>query len=242
MTSISIHVEGADQAGEARRAAARLATGAGLDQATTGRLAIVVTECANNLWKHAGGGEIVLTPTGPEEGGVEVLALDKGPGMRDVERCFQDGYSTAGSSGTGLGAVRRLATDHDVYSSPDKGTALLARVTKPGTRRPDTQVGGISVPLRGETECGDDFAFSDGASATGVLVVDGLGHGPAAADCAVAAVEAYRENGSAAPPDVMRAVHGALRATRGAVPRQASTQIGSRASTTTTRIERRRRA
>src|SRR5512138_1909511 len=110
MTSTSIRVDGADQAGEARRAAARLANSLRLDDSTAGRLAIVVTECANNLWRHAGGGEIVLTPIDPDQPGVDVLALDTGPGMRDIERSFQDGYSTAGSSGTGLGAVRRLST------------------------------------------------------------------------------------------------------------------------------------
>jgi anti-sigma regulatory factor (Ser/Thr protein kinase) len=215
MTSISIRVEGADQAGEARRAAAGLASAAGLDETAAGRLAIVVTECANNLWKHAGGGEIVLTPAG--SAGVEVLALDKGPGMRNVELCFQDGYSTAGSSGTGLGAVRRLATEIDVYTVPDKGTALLARVSKAAAPKGRMAMGGVSVPIRGESVCGDDFVIVDAPGGAAILVVDGLGHGPVAADCASAAVEAFRENWAAnAPPELMREVHGALRATRGA--------------------------
>src|SRR4051812_13852355 len=175
MTSISIRVDAPDQAGEARRAAAGLATAAGLDETTAGRLAIVVVECANNLWKHAGGGEIVLTPV--ESRGVEVLALDKGPGMRNVEMCFQDGYSTAGSSGTGLGAVRRLSTQADFYTVPDQGTALLARVMRPGTPKTATAVAGVSVPIPGESVCGDDFAVIDSPSGMAVLVVDGLGHG-----------------------------------------------------------------
>ncbi|HEX6971837.1 MAG TPA: SpoIIE family protein phosphatase [Limnochordia bacterium] len=213
MTSISIRVEGVDQTGEARRAAAGLAASAGLDETAAGKLAIVVTECANNLWKHAGGGEIVLTPAGSA---VEVLALDKGPGMRNVELCFQDGYSTAGSSGTGLGAVRRLATEIDIYTFPDKGTALLARISK-ASRKGGAAVGGVSVPIRGESVCGDDFIFVDSPGGMKILVVDGLGHGPLAADCASAAVEAFRESAAGgAAPELMREVHGALRATRGA--------------------------
>jgi anti-sigma regulatory factor (Ser/Thr protein kinase) len=219
MTSISIRVDGPDQAGEARRAATALAAEIRLDETTAGRLAIIAVECANNLWKHGGGGEIVLTPIDPHDPGAEVLSLDKGPGMHDVERCFQDGYSTAGSSGTGLGAVRRLATEYDLYTAPGKGTALLARVKKRGNGNHQTAahaVRGISVPMKGETLCGDDFEAVDKNGATAILLVDGLGHGPAAADCAAAAVEAFRESRSDLPPDVMREVHGALRATRGA--------------------------
>ena len=60
--------------------------------------------------------------------GVEILALDKGPGIRDLERSLRDGYSTAGGAGTGLGAISRLSSEFDVYSPPGKGTALLARI------------------------------------------------------------------------------------------------------------------
>src|SRR3954470_18394666 len=137
MTSVSIQVETADQAGEARRRAARLAAALRLDETTAGRLALVVTECANNLWKHGGGGEILLNPMAPDAFGVDVLALDRGPGMRDVGRCFQDGYSTAGSAGTGLGAIQRLSAECEVYTADGKGTALLARVQKNGGRRPN---------------------------------------------------------------------------------------------------------
>src|SRR6185503_6250659 len=67
-----------------------------------------VTEAATNILKHGGRGEILLGVT--QTAGlrfVDVLALDRGPGMANVDRCFEDGFSTAGSAGTGLGAVRR---------------------------------------------------------------------------------------------------------------------------------------
>jgi len=230
MTSISVRVEGPDQAGEARRAAAGLARQLGLDETTSGRLAIVAIECANNLWKHGGGGEIVLTPIDPEDPGVEVLALDKGPGMRDPERCFQDGYSTAGSSGTGLGAIRRLASEYDLYTIADKGTALLARVKPAGAplSTPRCAVRGVSVPVHGETVCGDDFAAAEKNGSMAFLLVDGLGHGPLAADCATAAVEAFRESRSDLPPDLIQEIHGALRATRGAAVAVGRFDLGGR--------------
>lgn len=215
MSTISIRVEGADQAGEARRRAASLAAASGLDETSAGRLAIVVTELANNLWRHGGGGELLVTNCG--HACIDVLALDSGPGMADVARCFQDGYSTAGSSGTGLGAVQRLSDHYDIYTAVDKGTALLARIESCAAREraAGVRLGGLSVPMRGEKVCGDAYAVRGGDEAY-VLVVDGLGHGPGAADCADAAVTAFEEAALDGPADLLRDIHGALRTTRGA--------------------------
>src|SRR5581483_12244838 len=101
---------------------------------------------------------------------------------------------------TGLGAVQRLATDFDIYSAPGKGTVLLARICRSGEKSPgkDLQVGGVSVPMRGESVCGDAFATAEGA-ALYLMVVDGLGHGPGAADCASAAVLAFDEADRGSP-------------------------------------------
>jgi anti-sigma regulatory factor (Ser/Thr protein kinase) len=215
MYTVSIRVDGPDQAAEARRRAAAVAAEAGLDEIAAGRLAIVVTELANNIWRHGGGGEMLISDVG--DGSVEALALDSGPGMPDIGRCFQDGYSTAGSAGTGLGALKRLSTEFDIYSLEGKGTAVLSRIRAAGARPPvsDVQVGGVSVPMRGEKVCGDSFACSYGA-ALYLMVVDGLGHGPGAADCASAAVEAFAEAAKEAPADILQEIHAALRATRGA--------------------------
>src|SRR5688572_898685 len=97
------------QIGEARRAAARLAGEAGFSQADSGRASIVASELATNLLRHARGGELLLHATDPgaAQPAVEILSADKGPGMADVERCLEDGYSTNGTPGNGLGAVRR---------------------------------------------------------------------------------------------------------------------------------------
>jgi len=215
MYTISIRVDGADQVGEARRRAATVAREAHLDETAAGRLAIIVTELANNVWRHGGGGEVLISNFGDRC--VETLALDRGPGLSDVARCFQDGYSTAGSSGTGLGAVGRLSYHTDVYSVLGKGTAVLSRVRATGAPESDSSVmvGGVAVPMRNETVCGDAFAWADDA-ALYLLVVDGLGHGPGAADCASAAVAAFHDAHRATPVELMRDIHAALRATRGA--------------------------
>jgi len=101
---IAVVVTEPSQVGEARRAAVALANLLGFDETEIAKVALVVTETASNLVKHAAGGIVLLTPI--ESGGVvgvEVLALDRGPGVADLAACLRDGFSTAGTPGTGLG-------------------------------------------------------------------------------------------------------------------------------------------
>jgi anti-sigma regulatory factor (Ser/Thr protein kinase) len=205
--------------GSARRAASELGRSVGLDETALGRAALVVTEAATNLVKHAGGGEILLRPLrhGPACG-LEVLALDRGPGIPDVAASLRDGVSTAGTPGTGLGAMSRLSSVFDVYPEAGVGTAVLARVWSGPT--PPTNggllVGGVAVPHPSEEVCGDAWAVWDGGLRTQVLVVDGLGHGVGAADASAAAVATFRLHAGEPPADLLAAMHGALRPTRGA--------------------------
>ncbi len=181
------------------------------------RLALVATEMATNLVKHAQGGEVVLrTLTRAEGGGVEVLALDRGPGMADVGRCLKDGYSTAGTAGNGLGAIGRLADVFDIISAPGTGTAVVARVRPAGAAAPATMVGAVSLPLAGEDVSGDAWAVETVNDRTVILVVDGLGHGSPAAVAAREAVRVFRSVVRAEPVEIVHSLHAALRSTRGA--------------------------
>ena len=121
---VALSVTDASQVGEARRAAAACAKRLGLSATDASNFSIVVTEAASNLHKHARDGSLLI---GAGEAGVEMLALDRGPGMADLGQCLRDGFSTAGSPGTGLGAIMRLSTVADMYTSP-AGTAVLARL------------------------------------------------------------------------------------------------------------------
>src|SRR5437763_926986 len=119
--------------GEARRIAVGIADGLGLNQTNAGRVAIVATELSTNLLKHARHGVMLLGMFEDENGaGVECITLDKGPGIAELGAVFRDGYSTAGTSGTGLGAVNRLSDTFDLYSRPGFGSAFLARVNAEG--------------------------------------------------------------------------------------------------------------
>lgn len=215
-TRISIATAG--DVGEARRMAALLCHPLGLDDTDAGRVALVVTEAASNIQKHAGRGELLLRPLStPDSGGMEILALDKGPGM-DVERCMRDGYSTAGSPGSGLGAISRLASQWDVYSIAG-GTVLLARILAAGAKAPpppELEVGGVCVALAGESACGDAWTQLSGPDGTRILVADGLGHGPLAAEASSAAVRVLHERPQDDIAGLLQSMHPALMPTRGA--------------------------
>ena len=206
-----IVIDEASKVGEARRAAQARANFE-FNADTAGKVAIVATELANNLMLHAGGGELLLQTLGSGEDAIlELLAIDKGPGMHDVQQCMRDGYSTAGTRGEGLGAVYRLAHEFDIYSNPGEGTVVMARFGKAGALR----YGAISISLEGEYECGDGWHIVSGPDGIAVLVVDGLGHGTYAAEAARTAIESFNDAPFAAPQDVMTRCNGSLSKTRG---------------------------
>jgi anti-sigma regulatory factor (Ser/Thr protein kinase) len=204
------------QVGEARRHILNLAGLVGLDADEQGRLALVVNELGSNLIKHARGGELLVRAL-EMPGAIEVLALDRGDGMASVAECFRDGYSTAGSPGTGLGAVSRLASLMDVYSARPGGTAILARVDARGRHCvPPVQAGGVSVAKTGVDVCGDGFSVAESLACPSVMVVDGLGHGSGAADAARLAIAAFESAPDRAPAEQVAAIHDGLRGSRGA--------------------------
>jgi anti-sigma regulatory factor (Ser/Thr protein kinase) len=220
MEQVVVPVTESSQIAEARRAGTVLATRLGYDDTQAAELAIVITELATNLVKHAHGGEILLRSlqTGSAVG-IEVLSLDRGPGIADVGRALRDGYSTAGSPGNGLGAVMRLASQFDLYTHPG-GSAIVARIWRSAPPVPHpcpaTLLSGITVPRPGEDACGDAWACVATARGHTVLVVDGLGHGRDAAHAANAAVEGLYAQPESKPADLLQALHARLRPTRGA--------------------------
>ena len=215
MSAAVIPVDEVSRVGEVRRAALDLARAEGLDESLSANLALVSTEICTNLLKHARGGEVFLTSLSDRNAsGVEILAIDRGPGMADLAKCLADGYSSGVSPGTGLGAVTRLSQEFDVYTERDKGTVLVSRV-RSGVPAP-TPVGGIVKPVAGETLSGDAWAVVERDGALALIVADGLGHGVDAARASAVAISAFRSATDLTPANLLKQVHGALRGTRGA--------------------------
>ena len=229
-TPIVVRVEEPSQVAAARRAAADLSWQLRFDETTAGRLALVVTELATNLVKHGGGGELLLRQVETPPGAVEVFALDRGPGMANVARCLEDGYSTAGSPGTGLGAVQRVSSGFDVWSRLKNGAAVRIEIAAHAEDRRESGflIGGLSIPTAGEVECGDAWSVERRPGSATVLVADGLGHGPEAAVAARQAVQSFTDASGVAPAPRVDALNLALRATRGAAVAVANIDAASK--------------
>jgi hypothetical protein len=181
----------------------------------------VVTEATSNLVKHAPQGQLLARAFDRDGVAViEALALDQGPGIANIGESLRDGYSTAGSPGTGLGAIKRLSDVFDIYSIPGKGAALVSQLWSRnragGNRPPPLEIGAVCLPKPGEVARGDAWAVEWRGGHCVILVVDGLGHGPDAAAAAMAAVNALRTHPQLAPAALIEFAHGALRSTRGA--------------------------
>ena len=228
---ISLAVQDQSQVAEARRRASDMAGRQGFAEADRGRVALVATELATNILKHGNGGEILVGVYGEgPDTGIELIALDKGVGISNVAASVTDGHSTAGTAGNGLGAIVRQSHFVDIASWPGNGTAVLARI-KSG-RRPEAHadtsaIGAVSVPKTGQDVCGDSWGLSVGPEETTLLVADGLGHGPEAAEAAVEAVRLLHRFGGHRVPVLLEYIHGGLRATRGAAVSVARFQPGS---------------
>jgi hypothetical protein len=166
--------------------------------------------------KHGGGGDIVQGRFADAEGeGIELIALDRGPGMADLERCLGDGYSSAGTPGGGLGAIRRLADRFAIFSRPGLGTAVLARLVLREAAGRRVTLGAVGAPYPGESVSGDGWAAATEGDPT-LLLVDGSGHGAPAARAVEIATHIFAEQHAADCERIAVSLHRALAPTRGA--------------------------
>ncbi len=191
-----------------RRAVEQLADDLGLGEQDKGQAAIVVTELATNLVRHGRGGEIILRVDRTRGATIDAIASDRGPGLSNPARARDDGFSTGGGPGNGLGAIGRMSTVMDLQSGPG-GAVVVARL---GGETPT--VDGIALAMAGETSSGDAWGSLEDGEYTTILLADGLGHGDDAATAANAAVRTLAPGLDATA--ALTRIHGALQPTRGA--------------------------
>jgi len=127
-SEVQVAINGATALITARQRVRELAVQVGLSNTDSVIVATVVSELARNIIAYATRGEIILREirNGHAEG-LEVVAVDEGPGIVDVGLALQDGYSTSGGLGLGLPGVRRLMDEFHIWSEPGKGTAVTVR-------------------------------------------------------------------------------------------------------------------
>jgi len=209
--SAAVAVADPGQVGEVRRAVAAMCRSVGLDETGEGRASIVATEAAANLVKHGRGVEVVLNPLRRGKAvGIEVLALDRGPGTPD----------------TAAAAIERQSNEFDVYTLPGQGTALLSRIWRAAPPATSLDLAALCVAKPGESECGDLWSFEARPGGGRIVVADGLGHGPLARDAALTALRATWQRAPGAARALEEA-HRAARGTRGAAVAVVEVDLGA---------------
>ena len=215
----AFHIGEPSEIATVRRAACDLARTLGFNETITGEVAIVITEAGTNITKYAGSGEILLRKAVRHDGavGIEILAIDKGPGISHLSRSMQDGHSTAGSYGIGLGTMERLADQFDIYTAAGQGTAICLSFWGKADAgfASGCDIGTVCLPVAGEAMPGDAWAARREGRKVTVLLADGLGHGPLAATASEAACLTLAGPLGTAGQTIDKA-HQALQRTRGA--------------------------
>jgi anti-sigma regulatory factor (Ser/Thr protein kinase) len=212
----------------ARRAGQRMADAIGMDQTRAGQLALLISEAATNILKHAGDGRLFLSEArSGAQRGIDVVALDRGPGIGNLAYALRDGVSSVGTAGTGLGAMRRLADEFDAYAPRDKGSAFFMRLWNGAAPASPLSIGALCIPIASEDENGDAWAVALQRNGVSLMSIDGLGHGADAAAAARAALLALAARPALAPAAQIEACHQDLRATRGAALAVAQLDFGN---------------
>lgn len=202
--------------GEVRRTALLAAQRLGFDETRSAELALLATESSRNVLVHGGGGQVILAGMRDQNEQVaRILAMDKGPGIANIAKAMSDGYSTAGTMGGGMGAMKRMATALDIFTGRN-GTIVLLELGQTRTRD-KVQIAGLAVPHPGERFCGDGWTFHHTRNRTLALLVDGLGHGWEASEAAQEAIATFRRRVDLRPGEILSYIHDALKKTRGAV-------------------------
>jgi serine/threonine-protein kinase RsbT len=116
----------------ARQSGRELADQVGCSATDATLIATAISEVARNIVTHAGKGEVEIRALPPGEGtrdhpAIEVVARDQGPGIADLDRAMQDGYSTGRGLGLGLPGARRLMDQFEITSEVGVGTTIVMR-------------------------------------------------------------------------------------------------------------------
>lgn len=213
MTQVLI-IEDSSQIGHARRTAQQLAEKYGFDPSDAGRVALVATELASNILKHASHGELHVRVLPRAAGaGIEILAVDRAKGF-DLEACLADGFSTRGTQGIGLGAVSRQTEVFDVYADA-RGAVLLTRLYPRTDKAADLRVGISQHALHDDPACGDVWHLAFDGARISALVIDGLGHGEEAERAARAGETAFARSPFDSPVLLLEDIHRDMIGTRG---------------------------
>src|SRR5262245_18645911 len=102
------------------------ATAVGFSLVDQTKIITAASELARNVLNQGGGnGSVRLEALNDDRRcGLRLVFEDRGPGIADIERALQDGFSTGNGLGLGLGGAKRLSNDFDIQSAPGQGTRI----------------------------------------------------------------------------------------------------------------------
>lgn len=194
---------------------------------------IIVAELTSNLMKFANGGELLYRANiDGEYKEIEIYCLDKGVGFDNVVKIMNDGYSSSNTLGHGLGSIKRLSNDFQIYSMKNWGCVQYVKICE----KPDLEIHSaksglnhatIAVNYPGEKLCGDGYYIKQTSKGFQIFVGDGLGHGESANEAVEAAIKAFRQTIETEPAAILRDIHIKVKKTRGLVATIASVDYKS---------------
>ncbi len=207
-----------------RRETKQIAQQIGFDEKTIEDLVLVANELATNIVRHAKAGMVTLKHLSESERfGIQIDAVDHGPGIKDVEQAIEDRFSTGGSLGYGLGTVNRLMDRLEIASPWQDGVGThvnCVRWLKTGTICVPGCPLDFGVATRPHLQMninGDGFVLVRWDQSALIGVIDGVGHGQFASKGTQSA-RVYIESHFDQPLEhILRGVGRACRATRGVV-------------------------
>jgi serine/threonine-protein kinase RsbT len=111
----------------ARQLGRNMAKELGFGNVDQARITTAISELARNIYLYAGKGKICIEPIEQlGRKGLRIVALDNGPGIREIRKVMEDGYTTSGGLGAGLPGVKRLMDEFSIESTVDVGTEISA--------------------------------------------------------------------------------------------------------------------
>lgn len=201
-----------------------LAKEIGFNKREIDELILVTSELISNLVKHARRGKITLVPLFKGRNkGIQIESIDEGKGIPDVKKAISDGYSTAESLGSGLGAVNRIMDELEIISPyKGKGTYIitkkwLAEKSPHPVAICPLEFGAATQPCPGSHFNGDSFVIIRNNKIAVLAVIDGLGHGQFAHKAAQAARNYIERHYTQPIMNLFKGVERACSSTRGVV-------------------------
>ena len=208
-----------EDVGSAIYEAKLMAIRVGFEETSQVLISTAVSELSTNIIRYAGSGEIILK-TVHETGktGIEIQAIDNGPGIDNIEKAMQDHFTTTPDSlGLGLSSVKRIMDTFKIDSIQGKGTRIIARKWKSNQKVNEIDYFFSARTLQGEEECGDLGIIEVNGNMCFLGVIDAVGHGMIAHEIAVTAEKYLMQNIKSDLVNLIKGLHEHLKQTRGVV-------------------------